>query len=638
MCGIAGTFHYKNQQPVEFDTLHAMTSSLRHRGPDEDGYYMNPTRTLGLGHRRLSIIDIAAGKQPISNEDGTVHIIFNGEIYNYKPLREWLANCGHTFKTSSDTEVILHLFEEEGIAGFAHLNGIFAVAIYDERNDTLTLARDRFGVKPLYYSDVQGKLLFGSEMKAILCDESQERSLDLVSLGSFLTYRFNPSPQTLFTGIEKLAPGHVLMVSSSHAPRIMPFRTSSPQTFSHISESEAVGEYTRLFRQAVERQMVSDVPVGLLLSGGIDSALIGSVMQEHAGYPVRSYTIGFEGSGDYNEIDDARRTAQLLGLEHSASVITKQQYLDFFIRSFYYTEEPVAMTTIPAMYYVSQRAARDVKVVLAGQGADEPLGGYDRYTGEKIISDYGALLRMLPLEAIARFLPRNEKIKRALFALRHRSESERFLGIHTIFTPAMKEQLFHKHLYADVIDKSLAFIEQLAAQTHGLADSLSRLLYIDARLQLPDNLLLFNDKMSMANSLEMRVPFLDNDLMDFMESLPSHLKLKGRFGNYTAKYIHKKASEKLLPAEIINRKKRGFSTPMDEWLQGDFSATVKRLFNEPDSAVGRYFNTTYINQMILLHQTKRENYQRHLFALLSFELWHRNFFEKTLHPDEVFAL
>ncbi|MBX7153752.1 MAG: asparagine synthase (glutamine-hydrolyzing) [Bacteriodetes bacterium] len=632
MCGIAGTFHYNNNAEVNFDTLHAMTSTLHHRGPDDSGYYMNPTHSVGLGHRRLSIIDVSsAGKQPISNEDGTLHIVFNGEIYNYKELREWLISAGHKFKTKTDTEVILHLFEEEGTRAFEHLNGIFAVAIFNEKTNQLTLARDKFGVKPLYYSDTAGSLMFGSEIKAILANNTYKKSLDYNSLGTFLTFRFNPSPQTLFTNIKKLPPGSVLIVNQNSKTRVQSYIRNRPSTFSNISEQDASYEYKQLLRKAIERQMMSDVPVGLLLSGGIDSAMIGKIMVEHTDSPVSSYTIGFEGSGDFNELEDARRTSQIIGTNHHDMVIGKQDYMDVFARSFYYTEEPIAMTTIPAMYLVSQRAAQDVKVVLAGQGADEPLAGYPRYIGEKLFSDYAWLLQMIPLSLLCKILPRNEQLKRALFAKQFVNEQERFLGIHTIFSPDMKEKLLHPEVQIEILDNDKQFIETIYENSKELSDSLSRLLYIDARFNLPDNLLLFNDKMSMANSIEMRVPFLDIELMSFLESLPSSLKLK----RTTGKYIHKKACEDLLPHEIINRKKRGFATPMDEWLQGDFANTISRLFNEPNSAARKYFNVNYINQMVLLHQTKRENYQRHLFALLSFELWHRNFFDAVQQPEYI---
>lgn len=634
MCGIAGQFYYQSHSRVSFDDLYAMSSAIAHRGPDDDGFYISNDAICGLGHRRLSIIDLHAGKQPIHNEDNTKHIIFNGEIYNYKELKEWLIKCGHKFYTNTDTEVILHLYEEEGVECFKHLNGVYAIAIYDETKQTLVLARDVFGVKPLYYSDKEGVISFGSEIKTLLANRNDTPELNYGALGTFLTYRFNPAPQTLISGVNKLKAGTILIAQCNREPRIQPIEQRTPNTFEHISYDEAEREYRRLLASAVERQMMSDVPVGLLLSGGIDSAVIGKLMREYTDSPVNSYTIGFEGSGDYNELNDARRSSQLLGTHHHELTIGAKEYMDFFARSFYYSEEPIAMTTIPAMYYVSKLASNDVKVVLAGQGADEPLAGYDRYYGESLLSKHSALLKLLPLSTLAKVLPRNEKIRRLIHAMQYSSENARFRGIHTIFTEDEKQKLFQPMALSKSNEYKDYIIEHILANTHGLVDSLSRLLYLDSRLSLPDNLLLFNDKMSMANSIELRVPFLDIPLMNFLESLPSSMKLRGRAG----KYIHKNAAEKWLPKEIIQRKKRGFSTPMDEWMQGDFSVVIKDLFNKTDSGVKEYFNIEVINQLIDEHTSKQANNQRKLFALVSFELWHRTFFHKVLHPKDITSL
>ncbi len=631
MCGIAGILHYANNEGVSFDMLHGMTRSIEHRGPDDEGFYLSPDHHCGLGHRRLSIIDLASGKQPISNAGATKHIVFNGEIYNYRELRDLLLRKGHSFSTKTDTEVILALYEEFGVQAFARLNGIFAVAIYDEQQRQLVLARDSFGVKPLYYADHGGSLAFGSEIKSVLHAELCSKELNLQALDTFLDYRFNPAPQTMFKGVEKLLPGHILLVRQGCTPRLFPISESRPRTNLHISEDEARFEYTRLLRQAVQRQMMSDVPVGILLSGGVDSAIIARFMTDHAETAVRSYSIGFEGSGDFNELNEARQSAELLGTSHNELSITRTQYLEFFEKSFYFLEEPIAMSTIPAMFYVSQLASRDVKVVLAGQGADEPLAGYPRYRGEKFLSDYGWLLNKLPLQKMASLLPRNERVKRLAYSTAFRSELERFRAIHTIFHPDLKKRILKSELNDAISSAPDQSMDRLYALSSDLNDSLSRLLYIDTRHNLADNLLLFNDKMSMANSIEMRVPFLDHELVAFLETLPSSLKIRGSM----QKYLHKKACEAVLPSEIVHRKKRGFATPIDEWLQNDLAKTLQRLFNERDSAVREYFNLHTINQMILLHQTRRENYQRHLFALLSFELWHRNFFNQLRSPSSI---
>ncbi len=637
MCGIVGIVQYGNRDTVSFDVLHDMTKTLVHRGPDEEGYYISPDGRCGLGHRRLAIIDLNGGQQPMHSANGQMHIAFNGEIYNFKELRAELESRGRRFTSHSDTEVILQLFEEYGSKAFLRLNGIFAVAIYDERTQTLVVARDRFGVKPLYYADVDGCLMVASEIKAILASELVSREIDIAAIDTFLDYRFNPAPQTLFKNIRKVPAGHVLSIRTGGLVKVIPLPEEEVSTNLSINETDAREEYTRLLEAAIERQMVSDVPVGLLLSGGIDSALIGSIMtRSHS--DVQSYSIGFEGEGEFNELSDARESARILGTRHNEMTISREDYLHFFERSFYYLEEPVAMSTVPAMFYVSQLAARDLKVVLAGQGADEPMAGYPRYRGEKFISDYGWILNKLPVETIARILPRNEKVKRLLFAVKHNSDQDRFHAIHTIFQPELKKRLLKSEMHDMLRDQSKQFVERLYEYTGSLHDSLSKMLYIDTRLQLPDNLLLFNDKMSMANSLEMRVPFLDHELISFLESLPSTLKINGG----VQKYLHKKAAEKLLPSAIVHRKKRGFATPIDTWLQRDLVKPMQRLFNERDSAVRQYFNMHTINQMILLHQTRRENYQRHLFALLSFELWHRNFFTEVRHPLQadsgVFAL
>ena len=623
MCGIAGKYSFQSRKPVDPVLLKAMGQCLAHRGPDDEGTFLDDHAGLGFVHRRLSIIDLTTGHQPMSDERGELWIVFNGEIYNFPELKHELESKGHRFRTSSDTEVILAMYREHGEEGFQRLNGIFALAICDRRSRAVVLARDHFGVKPLYYSLQNGELTFASELRGILQDQSGPRELDYEALNSFLTFRYNPSPQTLFKGILKLPPGFFLKVLPGREPELKSYWKYSPKTLHSIHEEEAVQEYQRLLEQAVRRQMLSDVDVGLLLSGGIDSAVIGVLMAQHAPAPIKSFTIGFEGEGEHNELEDARATAKLIGSEHHEMVLGRVEYLDTFLKSFAHTEEPIAETTIPALYHVSGLAAQHLKVVLAGQGADEPLAGYHRYRGERLIARYGSLMRRLPLKAISSLIPRAERIKRAAYASRFADERDRFLAIYTLFTPSQKKELLIPDVYERLINSDRAIIDRLYDDTRELADSLSRILYIDARLSLPDDLLLFGDKVTMAHSLEMRVPFLDVDLVKFLESLPSNLKLRGG----TGKYIHKKALGKWLPSEIIARKKRGFATPMDRWLQDDLAEFALNVLTSHDSAGSRYFNPSFIRKMINAHRSGRENYQRQIFALLSFELWHKTFFE-----------
>ncbi len=623
MCGIAGIFNYKTNQPVDLTLLTRMYRSIVHRGPDEEGFYINHQTGVGLGHRRLSIIDLKTGKQPMSDTEEDIWIVYNGEIYNFPELKNELQSKGYHFRTNSDTEVIIYLYKEKGEKAFARLNGMFAFAIYDKKKKCVILARDHFGVKPLYYSLINGGLLFGSEIKTILQDASIKRELDYEAFNSFLTYRYNPSPQTLFKNIKKLPPGHYLKVTAGGSIELNSYCDYTAETKSVMSEREAIEEYQRLLKNAVRRQMISDVPVGLLLSGGVDSATIGYLMQEGASEKIKAFTIGFPGKGDYNELNDARRTAKLIGLEHYGLTITQAEYLDFFYKSFYHTEEPIAEATIPALYYVSKLAAQHLKVVLAGQGADEPLAGYHRYIGTYYISKYAGLFKMLPFKTIAEFLPRNERFKRAAYISQFSTELQRFLGVYTIFTPTQKKQLLKTDAKKLIHNADEALLERLYSQTGELQDSLSKMLFIDTRMSLSDNLLLFNDKITMANSLEMRVPFLDVELVQFLESLPSSFKIK----MVNMKYIHKKAVEKWLPKEIIYRKKRGFATPMDGWLQTGLAKITKKFLNSKNSACREYFNLDFINLMIDQHQKRKRNFQRHIFALLSFELWYKTFFE-----------
>lgn len=625
MCGITGIYNYSDQAAVETELLKNMCQMIAHRGPDGEGTYFDQAAGIGLGHRRLSIIDLEGGHQPMATGDERLWIVFNGEIYNFPELKAELEGKGHHFQTRSDTEVILYLYREYGIKGFARLNGIFAFAIYDTEDRSLVLARDHFGVKPLYYSLANERLRFGSEIKTILCDPDFRREISLPSLQSYLTFRYNPSPQTMLQDVMKLPPAHYLRIQPGRAVEIDTFWDYQPVQNNGISENEAIEEYQRLLEQAVKRQMLSDVPVGLFLSGGVDSAVIGKLMSEASDKPVQTFTIGFEGNGDFNELDDARKTATLIGSDHRDAIISQQEYFDFFMDSFYYTEEPIAQTTIPALYYVSKMAAESLKVVQGGQGADEPLAGYARYIGGKYISEYGAFFKWIPLQTIAGALRRNEKLQRAAYASTFNTDVGRFLGIYSIFTEQQKKQLLlPEHIDASET-RNEEIVRRLYERTGGLTDKLNKLLYMDTRKTLSDNLLIFNDKMTMANALEMRVPFLDVDLIKFIETLPADFKLRGK----TGKYLHKKAVQKWIPEEISYRRKRNFRTPMDEWLQSDLAEFTRDMLGSPSAVCRSYFDLSYVNKIIDAHASGRADYQKHIFALLSFEVWHKNFLKNA---------
>jgi asparagine synthase (glutamine-hydrolysing) len=620
MCGIAGFFHYATSVVPDRSVLERMTRVIAHRGPDDEGILI--AGACGLGNRRLSIIDLAGGHMPMTSVDGNAHITFNGEIYNFRELRSPLESKGRKFRTRSDTEVILNHYLEWGPAGAKDWNGMFGVAIFDARAEQLFLARDHFGVKPLYYYDNGQTVYFGSELKSILEAPEVPRELDTEALTLFLTLRYLPSPYTLLKGIRKLAPGQFLLANATGV-RLESYYTDRPVINESVTEEEVVERHLALLAQAVERQMVSDVPVGLMLSGGVDSAALAYYMSKSGGDRVKTFSVGFPGSGDWNELDDAKRTADWLGTEHHPLLIEQDDYIDFFPKSFWYLEEPVSEPTISAYYHVCKLAASRLKVVLMGQGADEPLAGYDRYFGERYHGLVAPLLRYTPLGPIIRSLPRLEKMKMSVRSLSETDTLERFVKICTVFQPEWQRDLLKDGVSIGNGDPR-ALARTVLGQRQRQVDTLpalAQLLYVDARTMLSDDLLLFGDKIAMANSLEVRVPYLDLELMRFVESVPERFKIHG----LTRKYFHKKALARVLPAEIMQRKKRGFATPMDKWFRSEISGLVRRVLLHPDAAVAEVFRPQTIARLIDLHTSGKENFRKQIFLLLSYEFWAQRF-------------
>ena len=618
MCGICGIYNYGSGEPASRELVESMAASIRHRGPDDDGFHFDGP--LALGFRRLSIIDLTTGHQPITNEDHTRWITLNGEIYNYRDLRAELQAAGHTFRTQSDTETLVHGHEQWGADVTNHLNGMFGFALWDAPRHELLLARDHLGIKPLYYYDDGRRILWGSEIKAILQDESVPRDIDSEGLAIFLAYGYVPSPRTLFKGIRKVPPGWRLRVTRQGA-RLERYWRSIPAVQRDIGEAEATNEYARLLRQAVERQMVSDVPVGVLLSGGVDSGVVTAIMSELSPQPVKTFSVGFEEEGDWNELDDAAHTSGLFHTEHHPLRISARDYTDFFAESFWYLEEPVLSTSTFAFYYLSKLAREHVKVVLTGQGADEPLAGYDRYRGEKLAASLGWLAGSPLSRRLVGALPRAEKLKRAARSLSERDPVTRFAEIHLLFPEADRRALLRPEVARMLhgFDIRGPFRPLQSEVSH--LDPLAQLLYADTRLSLPDDLLMYGDKMSMANSLEARVPLLDLDLVEFIESLPVSLKLRGM----TGKYVHKRACERWLPVSTVRRRKKGFATPVDVWFQKSLDGFVRDTILAPGAACGEYFDPAFIGRMLDEHGARRRDHRRRIFALLSFELWHRRF-------------
>jgi asparagine synthase (glutamine-hydrolysing) len=619
MCGIAGWLSLDGV-PVDREVVQRMTAALVHRGPDDEGiYYDGP---VALAQRRLSIIDVAGGHQPLANEDESVWITYNGEIYNFQELLHTLAGRDHRFRTRCDTEVVVHAYEEYGLDCLPQLNGMYAFALWDGRARRLLLARDPFGIKPLYVWQNARYLLFASEIKAFLADPRFPREVDPVALDEYLTFQFVPSPRTIFKGVQKVPPGHCMVIEGGKV-RTLAFARSAPSQSPVPDEAAAVAALQERLFAAVQRQMISDVPVGAMLSGGVDSATVVAIMRQVTAQPVKTFTVGFEGDFAKDEIAAARRSAAILGTEHHDVVIGAQDCLDAFAATIWHLDEPVATPSALAMYWVSRLAAQHVKVVLTGQGADEPWAGYRRYRGEKL----GVWYRRVPrcvrkalIAPLAARLPRAEAFKRAIAALGDDDPVRRFVGVYSVFSAAMKQALYRDGLAADEAD-TLGVLGYWQEPVAAL-DPLAQQLYVETRFSLPDNLLLYGDKMAMAWSLEARVPLLDLELMAFVESLPVHLRLHGWSGH---KYLYRKAITKWLPEEIMRRPKIGFITPMDEWFQSQMAGHVRERIAGAGSACARYFNPAYIDTLIRDHVARREDHTRALYSLLVFEYWHERF-------------
>ena len=641
MCGIVGMV--RDRDSIDASLLGEMAASLAHRGPDGVGHVLGPTRIVGqpppntirtspqrpdeglawaLGHRRLSIIDLVSGDQPMRSEDETLWIVFNGEIYNFRELRAALEQAGCTFRTQSDTEVILHAYDVYGEQCVERFNGIFSFAIWDRRDGSLFIARDHLGVKPLYYVERDDGLSFASEVRALLLDPTTPRAVDLSALDMFLAFRYVPSPHTMFRGVRKLPPGHC-MRWTRQGLNIRRYWHAVP-TIAATAERDLLDAYRDKFDATVRRQMVSDVPIGALLSGGIDSASVAASMQAASDEPIRTFTVGFEGDVEANELDEARAFAQRLGTDHHEVVISADDYAAELERSVRMLEEPITTTSALALYFVCE-LARDngVKVVLTGQGADEVLGGYHRYRGEKLGHIYRRLPRWLRSGVIRPVIEhgfRSRRVQRGARALWIDDDLERFLDIYAVFPASERAGLYRPEVAAQIAAAdSAAPLRSLHDEAQHL-DSLAKMLYMDTRMWLPDELLMCCDKMSMAASIEARVPFLDVEFVEFVESIPSRLKVRTSSG----KHIHKRAMASRLPREIIQRKKKGFPAPMDQWLRQELRPYASDMLLAPDSACAEFFTRSHIEALLNRHGAGAD-LQREIFTLLTFELWHRTF-------------
>jgi asparagine synthase (glutamine-hydrolysing) len=636
MCGICGKLEFDPEAKVAPNLVKRMADAIVHRGPDDDGYYFDGQ--IGLGFRRLSIIDLSGGHQPLANEDGSIWIVFNGEIYNYQELRALLIAKGHVFKTQSDTEVIVHLYEQYGRDCVEKLRGMFAFAIWDSTRKCLFLARDRVGIKPLYYYLGDNFISFASEMKAILTDPKVQREIDPAMIDRFLTYYYVPGSTTLLRNFFKLEPGHWLAVQDgriqSQSYWDLEFQPAEGDSKSaEDMEAELIG----LLDHTVHLHMISDVPVGFLLSGGVDSTAMLSMASKKTDKPISSYTIGFSHPGMVDERPFARMAADRFGSEHHEISITAKEFASFLPEYVWYMEEPVCEPASVSLYYISKLARQYVKVLISGEGGDEAFAGYHNY------------LYMLWLESVKRMLGplrrtasqsmeiiggiANLRVLKKYAPLMNASLDEYYLS-----RTSSPFQYFNRNpfaFYSDEIARRVDKFRSVEVTRNFISrcsgnGPLEKMQYVDTKTWLPDDLLIKADRMTMANSIELRVPFLDHKVLEYAATLPAKQKVRG----LEMKYLLKKALAKYVPAEILKRRKEGFVNPAANWLAHDLKDVVGDILLDSKTVSRGYFKRDVIEALI--HRNLRpRRYTAEIFSLVVLELWHRTFFDQQETPVKM---
>jgi asparagine synthase (glutamine-hydrolysing) len=619
MCGICGVYNYRKNESVGREQIERMASTIIHRGPDDEGFYL--AGPLGLGFRRLSIIDLKSGHQPMTNEDKSVWVVFNGEIYNFLELKKELEEKGYQFRNKSDTEVIVHGYKEWGEDVLDRLNGMFGLAVWDAVKRKLMIARDRMGIKLVYYAIINGTIIFGSEIRPLLASGHLSKDVDTTALNLFLRYRYTPSPLTIVRNVRKLAAGTRLIVENQEV-REERWYKYQPVPFSRMpSIEEATEELAQLYRQGLKRQLISDVPLGLLLSGGMDSALLLALMKEH-GDGWKTFTVGYGKSFKDDELSDASETAKIFSANNIQVHIDQKEFERTLPKIINSLEEPIASSSIVPMFHVCQRAREEVKVALIGQGPDEMFGGYKRHYGVQ----YGKYWRTLPGEIqsiLKRLLKKssaNEMVQRSLYALGEDNRLMRFQKILSIVTAKEINNLFIDGLNEDGNDSIITYWRDLLPNLTEL-DELSAFNYLELQSSLPDELLMYADKMSMANSIELRVPYLDHDIVEYILRLNANFKIN----NGRQKYIHRIAATKFLPKFVLKRKKRGFAVNVvDQWFKESIDSGLDQVLKDGESMIYTYLNRSAVQRMHRQHIEGKVNYHKILFSLVCLEFWLRN--------------
>ena len=627
MCGICGIVEFASGHLADEHALGDMLQVIHHRGPDDEGTYGEGEVALGM--RRLSIIDLAGGSQPIFSEDRMVVCVLNGEIYNYRELTSRLRLRGHRFATSSDTEVLVHLYEDLGDDCVHELRGMFAFAIWDRRRRRLLVARDRLGIKPLYYAESAGRLVFGSEIKAILQHPAVAARPHMPAIGDFLSLKYVPAPETMFEGIAALPPGHLLTCGATGVAtrRYWDLSFAEGQR-PPASDGAYAEELAALLRESVKLHLVSDVPFGAFLSGGLDSSTVVALMSQILSEPVKTFSVGFVGDGaDYSELPYARQVADHCATDHHEVILGATDLVERSEQVAWHLDQPIADEACLANYLVAELASRHVKMVLTGEGGDELFAGYARHSGDRL----APLFQRMPasarslLRSISQHLPGLRRQRLALYALSQPDEVGRLVNWFPLFNPDQKQALLLPDAQAAMNDSSPseAFASCLADADS--TDRLSRMLYVDTKLWLPDDLLARGDKTSMATSLEARVPLLDHKLVEFAASLPSRVKLR----RLTRKYLLKRVGRDLLPAAIIDRKKKGFPIPLSVWFRTGARTFLRDILSPTAIRRRALFDASFVERLIAENESGAADHGAYLWALLNLELWFRLFIDAS---------
>ena len=625
MCGICGVFQNDRAHRVERETLADMNRQITHRGPDDDGFFVEGN--VGLAMRRLSIIDIKTGHQPIANEENDVWIVYNGELYNHQELRKGLEARGHRYRTHSDTETIVHLYEEEGRDCVRHLRGMFAFAIWDRRKRKLFIARDRLGIKPLYYYFDGSTLVFGSEIKAILAHPAVTAEFNRSTLAEYLAFGYIPEPDTMYAGIHKLLPGHTLEIAENGEPSIASYWDLQVQPDDDIRPRQYyVDQYRALLEQCVSSHLMSDVPLGVFLSGGLDSSAVAALTTRIRKEPIETFAVGY-GEEAFSELPFARTVAQHIGSLHHEVSLSREEFFQSLPRLIWHEDEPIVWPSSVSLYFVARLARERVTVVLTGEGSDETLAGYTRYPWTLLNARMDRVYRSAVPDKIRRWVSEgmrsgtlskelHKKLEHTFLVRGGESWTDFYFdNFYSAFSETEQRGLLTPDAKAAAGDPYAGSMNYWASSS---GDLLHRMLYTDTKTYLVE-LLMKQDQMSMAASVESRVPFLDHELVEFAASIPAKYATDGLAG----KFILKSAVEDLLPREIIHRKKMGFPTPWAYWLGGPQLDQLERLLLEPRTVQRGLFRSKVVKELFAEHRAGVRDHGNRIWRLLNLEIWQR---------------